>query len=395
MKLIYSLVLITFCHSIYANPFEVFTTKNGLINNHVNCIEKGSDFLWIGTNKGINRIVFEGGKPIKFSPRRTSVPVLSLEDDGKNVWVGLKGKGVYWMPKKNYKFIGFRKDILGDKTILGIERKGDLLYILTPHIKYTFNVTKKSYQTENIEMSSNYNPVIKVGGKELQVYKGVLSRYNAVTKSFRSFSLQVKPLVNTSFRNREVIGSEKGLIFYDADLDTIHFGDPLMMLSQFSINGKDTLTDDLDLNWDDYVFNYQFNFKELGEQETVSLIYTLTGNNTELSDTVNAVAGIELKGLEHDDYMIKVSAFNSKGIVAVNSLKYKFSIANPLKDSIWFYLIIVVITGVWTILVIRITVSKYKKDIKVLEDALLEKTNKLNQIEKAQYGLVDEQEVKF
>ena len=228
-----------------------------------------------------------------------------------------------------------------------------------------------------------------------QVYKGVLSRYNAVTKSFRSFSLQVKPLVNTSFRNREVIGSEKGLIFYDADLDTIHFGDPLMMLSQFSINGKDTLTDDLDLNWDDYVFNYQFNFKELGEQETVSLIYTLTGNNTELSDTVNAVAGIELKGLEHDDYMIKVSAFNSKGIVAVNSLKYKFSIANPLKDSIWFYLIIVVITGVWTILVIRITVSKYKKDIKVLEDALLEKTNKLNQIEKAQYGLVDEQEVKF
>ena len=168
-----------------------------------------------------------------------------------------------------------------------------------------------------------------------------------------------------------------------------------MMLSQFSINGEDTLTDDLDLNWDDYVFNYQFDFKELGEQETISLIYTLTGNNTEFSDTVNAVEGIELKGLEHGDYVIKVSASNSKGIAAVNSLKYKFSIANPFKDSIWLYLIIALITGAWTMLVIRITVSKYKKDIKVLEDALLEKTNKLNQIEKAQYGLVDDQKVKL
>ena len=167
------------------------------------------------------------------------------------------------------------------------------------------------------------------------------------------------------------------------------------MLSQFSVNGEDTLTDGLDLNWDDYVLNYQFNFNELGEQETVRLIYTLTVNDTEFTDTVNAVEGIELKGLEHGDYALKVSAFNSKGIVAVNSLKYKFSIANPLKDSIWLYLIIVLITGVWTMLVIRIIGSKYKKDVKVLEDALLEKTNKLNQIEKAQYGLVDDQEVKL
>jgi hypothetical protein len=37
--------------------------------------------------------------------------------------------------------------------------------------------------------------------------------------------------------------------------------------------------------------------------------------------------------------------------------------------------------------------ARFKKDIVVLEDALLEKTNKLNQIEKSKYGLVDEDEV--
>ena len=44
-------------------------------------------------------------------------------------------------------------------------------------------------------------------------------------------------------------------------------------------------------------------------------------------------------------------------------------------------------------IVILITKAKLKKDMRVLEDALLEKTNKLNQIEKSRYGLVDEDKV--
>jgi hypothetical protein len=47
----------------------------------------------------------------------------------------------------------------------------------------------------------------------------------------------------------------------------------------------------------------------------------------------------------------------------------------------------------WTTIVFFITRVKFKKEIIILEDALLEKTNKLNQIEKSKYGLVDDNQV--
>jgi hypothetical protein len=58
-------------------------------------------------------------------------------------------------------------------------------------------------------------------------------------------------------------------------------------------------------------------------------------------------------------------------------------------------MIIGFIVGLWTLIVVLLTRVKLKKDILILEDALLEKTNKLNQIEKGKYGLVEEDKVKY
>ena len=88
-------------------------------------------------------------------------------------------------------------------------------------------------------------------------------------------------------------------------------------------------------------------------------------------------------------------AKNDIGIVSKNKLRFKFSIANPLSDLIWRYLIIVLSIVMWTIVVTLIAKTKFKKDMVVLEDALLEKTHKLNQIERAKYGLVKEDEIQF
>ena len=87
-----------------------------------------------------------------------------------------------------------------------------------------------------------------------------------------------------------------------------------------------------------------------------------------------------------------ISCFNL-GIVSKNRLRYRFSIANPLRDSIWRYFIIIISVIAWTIIVILIVNIKVKKDRIILEDALLEKTSRLNQIEKSKYGLVDENEI--
>lgn len=391
---ILAIVLSLFTLTSLANPFTTYTSKHGMINTHVNCIEKGESFIWIGTNSGINRVVFQGAKPVKFSPRGTSVPVTALEDDGKVVWVGLKGKGVYMMPKDNYKFIGFRKDILGDKNITGIKKVKGGLIVYTANSKYTFDFKSKEFKVKGQKLKYGSWLSFSVGGKEIVKEKDhTLSRFNKPTLSTRPYS---QKFIATSFvkhMNGVLIASPSGLVFYDPSKDDIEFGEPSIRLSGFMLNGEDTITDQLDLNWDDYVFKYQFYFTELGEKESIKLNYSLVGPEGELNDSINATEGIELKGLTHGDYTLSVSALNSKGIKATNTLTYKFSIANPLKDSIWLYLIIGSIVVVWTVIVIVFTRTKFKKDIRVLEDALLEKTNKLNQMEKGKYGLVDEDKV--
>jgi hypothetical protein len=57
-------------------------------------------------------------------------------------------------------------------------------------------------------------------------------------------------------------------------------------------------------------------------------------------------------------------------------------------------LFIAAVILIWTLLIIKIVSSKYKKNILILEDALLEKTNRLNKIELGKYNLVDEEKVK-
>lgn len=393
MKLLLSFCFLVISSVVLAGPFKVYNTSAGLINNSVNCIEQGKNFLWVGTNGGLNRVVYEGDKLVKFSPRRTSVPVNCLTDDGEMVWVGLKGRGVYRMPKKNYKFLAFRKDLFGEKEIIAIKRTANGVDITTAElIKYSFEFGKEAYKESKVDpIKSNVD--YQKDGKHILINKGELARYNEATKSYRSLSAKFKANSGIEFKGQYLMATNQGLVYYNSKNDTITFGEAGYALKNFSINGVDTTTADIDLNWDEYIFNFDFKFMELGASDQITITYELIGADKGIQ-TVKGNEGIVLKDLEHGNYQLKVKGVeNSLGVKSNQELTYSFSIANPLKDSIWQYLIIAGIGLVWTILIIVITQKKYKKDILVLEDALLEKTNRLNKIEMGKYGLVEEEKV--
>ena len=389
-QLTFLFFLVSLCVS--ANPFTVYTSNSGLIHSNVHCVEQGEKYIWIGTNAGINRISFKGSVPIQFSKRGTSVPVTALEDDGDVIWAGLKGKGVYQMLKKNYKLIGFRKDVLGDKEILNIERLKKGLIVFTPGQKFVFSFGMQEYSVSTINFEK-YNPNIEIDGKMIKNNEGVLSRFNPETKSFRPFKGTINARAHLNWKNGVLFATSKGLYFYNSNNDTIQFGSPKLELLNFQLNGADTSATKLELNWDDYIFNYHFQFEELGSPNQITLFYTLNDGSDLIEKTALASEGIEIRGLGHGTYQLEVRAKNHNGIESKNTLNYSFSIANPLRDSIWLYIMIIVSIGLWTVIVISITKAKFKKDMRVLEDALLEKTNKLNQIEKSKYGLVDEDKV--
>ena len=378
--------------SVLGDPFTFYTSKSGLIDSDVHCIERGEEFVWIGTNSGINRLLFKGTKPFKFSKRGTSVPVTALEDDGNFVWAGLKGKGVYKMIKKNYKLIGFRKDVLGDKEIKNIKRIENGLVIFTESKKFTFEFGKEKYEVDTYQNQKD-NLTIEINDKILKNNNGRLSRYNPETKSFRYFKSLIKSRGHLNWDRGVLIATSRGLVFYNPDSDSIRFGIPKLELSEFKLNSKDTIPNALDLNWGQHIFNYSFKFEELGVPNKISVVYTLSKSGESVEKKVSAIDGIELRDLKYGTYDLEIMAENDLGIVSKNRLRYRFSIANPLRDSIWRYFIIILSVIAWTIIVILIVNVKFKKDRIILEDALLEKTNRLNQIEKSKYGLVDENEI--
>ena len=74
-------------------PVETFTNLNGLSHNNVHCIFQDSkDFLWIGTNTGLNR--YDGNKFQVYKNDPQNPKTLSsnyiygiCEDQNQNIWV--------------------------------------------------------------------------------------------------------------------------------------------------------------------------------------------------------------------------------------------------------------------------------------------------------------------
>lgn len=394
MKFIFSITLSICTLFSIAGPFKIYTTQNGLLNNQVNCIEKGGSFVWVGTNSGVNRIEFDGDVPVKFSPRGTSVPVNCLEDDGEVIWVGLKGRGVYKMPKNNYKFLGFRKDVLGDKDIVEIEKRGSKIRVTTTEkIIYIFDETKAEFQKEKVE-SVEPAIVFKKGDVEVRVENGILKRYNEATKTYKNFTKSITPSQGISFHNGYLMSTTVGLCYYEPEKDTIQFGEPAFSLKTFRINGVDTVIENLELEWGEYNFGFQFDFSELGDPADIKLHYQIKGVSEE-NLLATAKDGIIIQGLQSGSYKVVVKAENSKGVRSSNELSYQFSISSPAEESLMRFIIITALVLAWTIVVIVLVRRKYKKDIVILEDALVDRTNRLNKLEKSKYGLVDEAKVKL
>lgn len=386
------IILVLFTLRVVAQPFTEYGKNSEIIHPKVNCIEAGKDFVWIGTDGGINRVVISNNEVVKFSPRGTSVPVLSIADDNDILWIGLKGKGVYKMPKNNYKFIGFRKDVLGDKTITRLEKKGDNLKVFTPENTYVFDVKANTYKVLKSEVF-NYAPKIKVKKKTLKVLNGEVLRYNEPTQTSKSFKTKFKVFCHLVRDGAVIFGSNKGLQFYNSNKDTITFKSPAIALKSTVLNGTDTVLHGAKLPWGDHIIQLGFDFIELGGAEEITLISTIKGPAGKKELTQLASAPYELKNLDHGSYSIKITAKNEIGVSAENTLQLKFSIANPTTSMVLEYLLYFVIIAAWTAGVILLTQRKLKRDIRVLEDALLAKTNKLNQLEKGNYGLVEEDQL--
>ncbi len=146
--------------------FKYWEKKDGLSSSYINSVEEDADgFIWIGTNRGLNRIV---GKSIisyfSIVGDSTSIPdnfIIKLFKDSKDqLWVSSRlGVSVYNKSYDNFTHIASDKDYNGLYALNVIqfcENKSKQLFVATSDYIYIYN-----------EQKSQFKEIIKIPNGEI------------------------------------------------------------------------------------------------------------------------------------------------------------------------------------------------------------------------------------
>lgn len=138
------------------DPFEIVTSKNGLIDNNVTSIV--SDNLgnfWFGTNAGITQLNFEKGTSKNFN-NTANLPSLKITslylDEGKNLWVGTADKGVFTLDRTNGKITTYNTQLKLDGDYINAisgDKFGNVWISTTLSGIYKYDGNFTQYSTKN------------------------------------------------------------------------------------------------------------------------------------------------------------------------------------------------------------------------------------------------------
>lgn len=115
----------------FAQESVYVKNQKDLLSKSINCLGADEYALWVGSDKGINRVELVKDSVVDMTARQTSKPVLSICNDNKFLWVGIAQKGLYLFNKKKYVFKGKFKKELGSKDIVQLKKEGSQLFVQT------------------------------------------------------------------------------------------------------------------------------------------------------------------------------------------------------------------------------------------------------------------------
>lgn len=150
--------------------FDRITTENGLSQGTINCIHQDKkNFIWVGTNDGLNRYNAYSFKVYKSKPNDTSSlsgnAIVSIaEDSASNLWIATRDYGLSYYNRKKEKFTRY------------LHKDGDPSSLVT-------NALKKVY------VDSKGNVLIGTVGKGLDVFNPTSQKFTHYTHNENRESL--------------------------------------------------------------------------------------------------------------------------------------------------------------------------------------------------------------
>ena len=205
-------------------PFKTYSSKDGLINNHVTAVTRDDlGLLWIGTPFGINW--FDGDRftepPIKALSGQLYITNF-FKDSQKNIWVLSFYNGLY--KYQDHRFINFLPnpaiEAISNNVFDMVELGTDDYIIATDQNIFRFNgKTFSLFDPGNNKMHIQFNSIGHVKdrwlfftcSKGVFVYKKEKDQWRFAGQSLQQYD--IKKLV---IEQEQVwIATEKGLLYFD------------------------------------------------------------------------------------------------------------------------------------------------------------------------------------
>ena len=324
--------------------------QGGLPHNSVNSLFLDKEErLWISTNSSIISYM-ENGK-INRIPLGTGSGILTLgsicEDDASRIWVGSRGYGVFIIDFDSILFLTTKQGLLSD---------------------YCYSLVSDDH----------YN--IWIG------HKGGLSRIRTTDYSVKPFqnkegipndyqSVQNAILVDQD--QRILVGTDKGLIIYDPEMELPFQLPPALGFTSIRVNDEETDFEEnkITLPPGRYKIRIDFFGASLKEPALVTYQYKLEGYEQWSEITKNT--SVIYNQLTDGKYSFFLKASSGDGATTVNPLELTIIIKIPLWKKWWFYLLSLVLLIFLIIFYVKWQLRRLIVEKRILEEKVLERTHEI------------------
>ncbi|PCH92975.1 MAG: hypothetical protein COB85_07640 [Bacteroidetes bacterium] len=372
--------------------FKSFNTDNGLADNTVYSITKAiNGDVWFGTKKGASR----------YNPDSESFESFTSKDGlgGNNIYrVYADSKGKIWFGVlggalsvyDGTSFTNFRdEEGIGGNFVLSIAEDGLGNIWLGIYgsglLKYDGTDFKRYTQADGL---SSESPSLIIADNENNIWVGSskgLDKLNQETGTISTFGkkegfLGIETNANSVCKDSKGnlwFGTIMGLVKYDPSQDIPNEIPPSVSLESMRIKLKEAeLLRSAVYNYDQNHFTFEYLGISLTNPGEVVYSYKLDGFDEEWTP-VSRTNSATYSNLPHGEFDFQIKAANAEGVWSEPSSTYNFIVTPPFWKTIWFYAICIVVAVLGIFAFDRIRTASLKKEKKVLEDKVQERTAEL------------------
>lgn len=368
------------------------TDKESQLNAIYTVFYDNDGTIWLGTPLGVAIIENDFIVPFKKSAITKSSVYTIFKDTKNNYWFGTE-EGLYFYNHKSIKHFDEKDNFTNERVRSIVPDKSNNLWFATHAGLFKYDGAKFTLITDKEGLASNDVLSLIIDENQI-IWAGFsngldkISQQNGILK-IKHFGLddgflgqecsQNAMIINN--KGQLVVGTSKGLMFYQAQYDKENTLEPITKLKSIDLFFQKTMWSEysdsvntnnipynLQLPYDKNYLTFNFIGVSLTTPNKVSYKYMLKGIDKDWRYSSKTDASYS--NIPPGNYEFILYANNGEGIWNKEPLVFKFKIAPPFWRTWWFYSIILLIiaTGVYSYFKIRTANKKILKQNEIIEE---------------------------